>query len=116
MRQVVVAFGTALLSTNIQNRTPVHFARLAERATPFSAAGEFVSLATARLQASGLDPLAARAAALSLLGRQLQQQAAVLAFDDAFLLTTFIIIAGVLIALLLRRVVISEAGRAMIAE
>jgi EmrB/QacA subfamily drug resistance transporter len=116
MRQVVVAFGTALLSTHIQNLTPFHFARLAERATPFSPAGEFVSLAAARLQAAGLGPLQAQAAALSLLGGQLRQQAAVLAFDDAFMLTTFIVIAGVVLALFLRRVVISEASRAMVAE
>jgi EmrB/QacA subfamily drug resistance transporter len=116
MRQVVVAFGTALLSTHIQNRTPFHFALLAERATPFSPAGEFVNLAAARLQAAGLGTLQAQAGALALLSRQLQQQAAVLAFDDAFLLTTFITIAGVVIALFLRRVVISEASRAVVAE
>jgi energy-converting hydrogenase Eha subunit E len=51
-----------------------------------------------------------------LLGRQLQLQATILAYDDAFLLTTVIIVGGVLIALFLRRVVISEDGRAGIAE
>jgi len=116
MRQVVVAFGTALLSTYVQNRTPIHFARLAEQATPFSVAGEFVGQAAARLQALGLDQLQAQATALGLLGRQLQQQATVFAFDDAFLLTTLIIAAGVFIALLLRRVVISEGGRAATME
>jgi EmrB/QacA subfamily drug resistance transporter len=116
MRQVVVAFGTALLSTQVQNRVPVHFARLVEQATPFSPAGEFVSQAAASLQAQGLDQLQAQAAALQLLGRQLQLQATILAYDDAFLLTTLIIVGGVLIALFLRRVVISEDGRAGIAE
>jgi DHA2 family multidrug resistance protein len=116
MRQVVVAFGTALLSTQVQDRVPVHFARLAEQATSFSPAAEFVSQAAAGLQAQGLDQLQAQAAALVLLGRQLQLQATILAYEDAFLLTTVIIVGGVFIALFLRRVVISEGGRAGITE
>lgn len=116
MRQVMVAFGTALLSTQVQNRVPVHFARLVEQATPFSPAGEFVSQAAASLQAQGLDQLQAQTAALQLLGRQLQLQATILAYDDAFLLTTLIIIGGVFIALFLRRVVISEESQAAIVE
>jgi EmrB/QacA subfamily drug resistance transporter len=116
MRQVVVAFGTALLSTHIQNRTPFHFALLAERATPFSPAGEFVNLVAARFQAGGLGPLRAQAAALALLSEQLQRQAAILAFDDAFMLITFIAITGVILALFLRNVVVSEASQSVVAE
>jgi EmrB/QacA subfamily drug resistance transporter len=116
MRQVIVAFGTALLSTQVQNRVPVHFSRLAELATPFSPAAAFVSQAAAALQSRGLDQLHAQAAALTLLGQELQLQATVLAYDDAFLLTTLIIVGGVFIALFLRRVVISEESRATLAE
>jgi len=116
MRQVMVAFGTALLSTQVQNRVPVHFARLVEQATPFSPAGEFVSQAAASLQAQGLDQLQAQAAALQLLGRQLQLRATILAYDDAFLLTTIVIIGGVFIALFLRQVVVSEESQAAIVE
>ena len=116
MRQVIVAFGTALLSTHVQNRVPVHFTRLVELATPFSPAGEFVSQLAAQLQTQGLDQLHAQAEALQLLGLQLQREATIFAYQDAFLLTTLIICGGVIIALFLKRVVVSEEGQAMIAE
>jgi EmrB/QacA subfamily drug resistance transporter len=116
MRQVIVAFGTALLSTHVQNRVPVHFTRLVELATPFSPAGEFVSQVAAQLQTQGLDQLHAQAEALQLLGLQLQREATIFAYQDAFLLTTLIICGGVIIALFLKRVVVSEEGQAMIAE
>jgi MFS family permease len=116
MRQVIVAFGTALLATQVQNRTPVHFARLAEQATPFSPAGDFVSQVTALLQARGLDQLHAQAAALQALGRQLQLEATIFAYDDAFLLTTLILAVGVLLSLFLRRVAIEDGGQTALAE
>jgi EmrB/QacA subfamily drug resistance transporter len=116
MRQVIVAFGTALLATQVQNRTPVHFARLAEQATPFSPAGDFVSQVTALLQARGLDQLHAQAAALQALGRQFQLEATIFAYDDAFLLTTLILAGGVLLSLFLRRVIIEGGEQAALVE
>ena len=112
MRQVVVAFGTALLATHVQNRTPVHFARLAEQATPFSPAGDFVNQVTVRLQAQGLDQLHAYAAALQAPGRQLRQEAIIFAYDDAFMLTTLILIGGIILSLLLRPVTIEGGEQA----
>src|SRR5262245_45635431 len=101
-RQVVVAFGTALLSTYVQNRRPIHFAHLAERATPFSPTASAVNQLAALYQKYGLDLLHARAQALRLIGLQIRLQATILAFRDAFILTTAIVGCGVLIALLLR--------------
>jgi EmrB/QacA subfamily drug resistance transporter len=102
-RQVVVAFGTALLSTYVQNRTPIHFAHLAERTTPSSPTASALNQLAALYQKYGLDLLHARAQALRLIGLQIRLQATILAFRDAFILTTWIVGCGVLIALLLRR-------------
>jgi hypothetical protein len=87
MRQLVVSFGTALLSTFVQNRQPVHFACLAEQATIFSPAASLVAGLTAVLQTRGYDPISAHLLALRILALQLQGQATILAFDDVFLLT-----------------------------
>lgn len=116
MRQVIVAFGTALLATHVQNRTTVHFARLAEQATPFSPAGDFVNQVTGFLQTQGIDQLHAHATALQVLGRQLRLEATIFAYDDAFLLTTLILAGGVLLSLFLRRVIIEGREQAMLVE
>lgn len=102
LRQVVVAFGTALLSTYVQNRTPIHYAHLAERVTPLSAAGQLVARLTALLQSRGFGPQQARALALYVVGGEVRLQATMLAFRDAFLLAAGIVAFGGLIALLLR--------------
>lgn len=102
LRQVVVAFGTALLSTYVQNRTPIHYAHMAERVTPASPTGMLISRITALYQGRGLDLVQAQAAALRAIGGQIRLQATILAFRDAFLLTTVIVSFGALIALFLR--------------
>lgn len=101
-RQVVVAFGTALLSTYVSNRTPVHYAHMAERVTPISPTGHLIDLVSALYQRYGLDALHARAAALRIIGLRLRLQATLLGFHDAFLLTAGIVAVGGLLALLLR--------------
>jgi len=103
-RQVVVAFGTALLSTYVQNREPLHFAHLAERVTASSPAALLVGQITGFFQSRGVDSLDARGLALRVLAGQLQLQAAILAFRDAFILTTAIVAVGACIALFLRPV------------
>ncbi|MEI7770016.1 MAG: DHA2 family efflux MFS transporter permease subunit [Chloroflexales bacterium] len=102
LRQVVVAFGTALLSTYVQNKTPVHFAHLAERITPASPTGQIIGRLAALYQSRGLDTAHAQAAALRLIGLQVRLQATILGFRDAFLLTAMIVSCGGLIAMLLR--------------
>ncbi len=102
MRQVVVAFGTALLSTYVENRQPLHFAHLAEQVTAFSRSGLFVNQVAAYFQSRGFDQLRAQAAALGVVTGQLQLQATILAFRDAFLLTMMIVASSTLIALWLR--------------
>jgi DHA2 family multidrug resistance protein len=110
MRQVVVAFGTALLSTYVQTRTPIHFAHLAERVTASSPTALAIARLTGLYQTRGLDLLHARAAALRLIGLQVRLQSTILAFRDAFILTTGIVTCGVIIALFLRRADRPAAG------
>ncbi|MFL5801750.1 MAG: DHA2 family efflux MFS transporter permease subunit [Roseiflexaceae bacterium] len=111
-RQVVVAFGTALLSTYVQNREPLHFAHLAERVTASSPASLLVGQITGFFQSRGVDSLDARGLALRVLAGQLQLQAAILAFRDAFILTTAIVAVGACIALFLRPVAKQARGQA----
>jgi EmrB/QacA subfamily drug resistance transporter len=101
-RQVIVAFGTALLSTYVQNRVPLHFAHLAERATPSSPSALLVSQLTGLFQSRGVDQLHAHALALRAFAGRIQLQATLLAFRDAFVLTTAIVAVGAGIALFLR--------------
>ncbi|MFN8456446.1 MAG: DHA2 family efflux MFS transporter permease subunit [Anaerolineae bacterium] len=105
MRQVVVAFGTAILSTYVENRQPLHFAHLAEKVTAFSPAGLLINRMLAYFQGRGFDQLRAQAAALEIAAGQLQLQATILAFRDAFLLTMMIVAGSTLIAFWLRSAV-----------
>jgi DHA2 family multidrug resistance protein len=118
MRQVVVAFGTALLSTYVQNREPAHFAHLAERVTPSSPTALLVGQLTALFQSRGFDQLHARALALQALAGQLHLQATLFSFRDAFILTTSIVGVGAVMALFLRRVTPNResTGEPMIME
>lgn len=102
MRQVIVAFGTALLATYVQNREPIHFAHLAERATPTSLPAQLAARITQLFISRGYDQLHARSLALSLLAGEFHLQSTILAFRDAFILTTAIVGVGVCIAFFLR--------------
>ena len=101
-RQVVVAFGLAMLSTYVEGRLPLHFAHIAERATAASPARFFVGQLTSRFQAQGFSPPTAQGLALQQLGQQIRLHATILSYRDAFLLTTFIVATGLIIALTLK--------------
>src|SRR5712692_3636311 len=100
--QVAGTFGTAILTTYLQDRIPLHFAHLAEQATISSSAATFVAQVTQDLQAHGFNAQAAHTGALQILAQNLQQQATVLAFDDTYLLAASIAAIGIFIALFLR--------------
>src|SRR6266852_1924896 len=102
MSQVAGSFGTATLTTYLQDRVPLHFAHLAEQATISSSAATFVAQITQDLEAHGFNALAAHTGALQILAQNLQQQATVLAFDDTYLLAASIAAIGVFIAFFLR--------------
>jgi len=113
MRQVAASLGTAALATYVQNRIPTHFAHLAEQASIFSPAANFVTRVMLGLEARGYTAISAHITALNLLSFQIQKQATVMAFDDTYLLAAAIAVPGIIIALFLRGrpKVIQEAGR-----
>ena len=113
LRQVMGSLGTAMLATFVQNRTPIHFAHLAEQATVFSPAATFVTQTTRALLARGFAPATAHMLALRILALQIQSQATVMAFDDAYLLASAIASLSIIIAICLRGrpKVIQERGR-----
>ncbi len=113
MRQVAGSLGTAALATYVQNRVPTHFAHLAEQASIFSPAANFVTRIMLGLEARGYNAISAHIAALNLLSFQIQKQATVMAFDDTYLLAAAIAVPGIIIALFLRGrpKVIQEAGK-----
>jgi EmrB/QacA subfamily drug resistance transporter len=102
LAQVAGSFGTATLTTYLQDRVPLHFAHLAEQATISSSAATFVAQITQDLEAHGYNVQAAHTGALQILAQNLQQQATVLAFDDTYLLAASIAAIGIFIAFFLR--------------
>jgi DHA2 family multidrug resistance protein len=90
MRNVFQSFGIALLGTIVQTQTIVHTATLSQAVTPYSAPGQFLSQIGLLLQLQGhLSDAAAHAGALVFLVGQIEQQATVLAFGDAYRFTFF---------------------------
>jgi len=102
LSQIAASFGTAIMATYLQNRTPVHFAHLAEQATSDSPAATYVAQVMQGLEAHGFSAQAAHMAALQILAQNLQQQATTLAFDDTYLLAATIAALGIFVALFLR--------------
>jgi len=114
MRQVMSSLGTALLATFVQNRIPVHFAYLTGQATVFSPAATLANEMTRYLMAQGTDAVTAHLQALNYLALLIQQQATVMAFDDAYLLAASISAVGIIIAFSLRgrpRVIQQQQGQ-----
>jgi len=101
-RQLGGSIGVALLTTMLDKRTTYHRAMLAENLT----AGDLHTLerlgALARgLLQQGLDAETARRAALALLDRTLNLQAAVMSFSDTFLATAALLLASLPLVFLL---------------
>ena len=82
------AVGLAVINTMINDRSALHYDRLAERVSWGRAvAEERMAEMTANLSAGGLD---GQAAAIGQLAHAVQREASVLAFSDVFLALTFL--------------------------
>jgi DHA2 family multidrug resistance protein len=99
MRNIVQSFGIAMLSTIVQTQSVVHAARLGWQVRPDTLQGLFLTQVGGALQAAnGLSaPAASIAAAAAVMG-QIRQQAAVLAFGDAYWVTFAAAIAAFVVA------------------
>jgi hypothetical protein len=102
MRNVFQSFGIALLSTIVQTQTTVHTRVLEWNVRPDTMPGQFLEQLTIHLQLSNNlpDPTATVAAMQIMLG-QITQQAAVLAFGDAYRVTFFAAVLAFFLGMLL---------------
>jgi DHA2 family multidrug resistance protein len=102
MRNVFQSFGIALLGTIVQTQTTTHVATLSQEVTLTSSSGQFLGQMGLLLQLrDGLGGAAAHANAVLLIFGQIERQASVLAFGDAYRFTFFAAILAILLSLLL---------------
>lgn len=98
MRNLGGAIGIALCGTVLNNRTNLHFSRLADHLNSASLSlGDYLQSRTAALIFNGLSPDAAHTAALQSLASLTLREARTQAFSDAF----WLIMVGFCIAALL---------------
>ncbi len=89
LRFVISSLAVAVIATLVQSQTTVHYSHLAEQVTPASRLGQLVPLLQALFiqQGGAISVQAAYAAALQTISGLLEQQATVLAMQDAFFLS-----------------------------
>lgn len=102
LRNVFQSFGIALLGTIVQTQTVTHSVLISQQVTPTSVAGQFVSQVSTLLQIhNNLSQAHAYSTALMLLLGQIERQASVLAFGDAYRFTFFAALLAILLSFLL---------------
>lgn len=96
---VIAALGTFLV-----NREAYHFQRFGEHVSVFAraASDRLQALIGAFIARGGVDPHTARAQALGVIHFQIQKQALIAAFDDAFLVLTIVSAIAVVLAFFAR--------------
>lgn len=100
IRQVGSSFSIAILSSVIQARHDLHYARVAEHTTVDSpAVADLLNQLVTHFQLQGLPGQSSMAMAISILQKQAGLQAAVMAFHDAFLTATIFAVLGLVPAL-----------------
>ena len=100
IRQVGSSFSIAILSSVIQARHDLHYARVAEHTTVNSpAVADLLNQLVTHFQLQGLPGQSSTAMAVSILQKQAGLQAAVMAFHDAFLTATIFAVLGLVPAL-----------------
>jgi len=102
-RAIASSLGIAILATLVQTQSKVHFAYLAERVTPTSPLGLLIPRLQALFVARGFTVNNAYAAALRVIAGKLQQQAYVLAIQNAFSLTVIVAILAIISVFFVRR-------------
>lgn len=111
-RQLGGLLGVAGLQTLIDQRLANASAALGSHVTAGSAAlGERLGQSAAMLTNRGMDALAAGRAALGLLGRSVNEQAAVLAFDSAFLAVAMLFVVAAPMLVVIKGVLARRARR-----
>ncbi len=112
VRSVSSALAVALVSTLVATRTTFHYVHLAEQVTPGSPAGQALQQKAAYLVSQGMTQQNALLVAMEQTIKQLQQQAFLLAMNDAFLISLGVVFATVFIVLFTFRSPHKKATRA----
>jgi EmrB/QacA subfamily drug resistance transporter len=102
VRFISSSLGVAVLATLVQTQTTVHYVHLAEGVTADSPIGQLVQQQVAFYMARGASLQAATAAAVLPLISRLQQQAYMLAINDAFLLSVALAIIATIAVIFIR--------------
>ncbi len=96
--------GIAILSTEVTRREQFHDTRIGERITTYSLAlQDRIATGQARFIVKGFDPVTAKLQAYGALQRIVQQQASIMAFNDAFLLVGYSLLLGAIIVWFCKR-------------
>jgi hypothetical protein len=101
IRQIGSAVGVAILTSLIQERTPWHYAHLADTAAPWSYTVQSFEPLTSLFQGWGFQASEAQMLNLLTLFRMAQEKATVLAFQDAFYINMLLGLIAILPALFL---------------
>lgn len=101
IRQIGSAVGVAILTSLIQERTPWHYAHLADTVNPWSYTVQSLEPLTSLLQGWGFQASEAQMLNLLTLFRMAQEKATVLAFQDAFYINMILGLIAILPALFL---------------
>ncbi len=101
-RFVVSSLAVAVIATLVQTQTSVHYAHLAEQVTAASPLGRLVPAIQALLMQQGASATLAYQTAIQFLAEFLQQQAAILAMQDAFRLSLVLTLMAIISAFFVR--------------
>ncbi len=101
-RSIASSLGIAVLATLVQTQSKVHFAYLAERVTATSQLGLLVPRIQALFVVHGASLSNARSATLQIIDGLLQQQAFVLAIQNAFSVTVVVCVLAMIAVLFIR--------------
>jgi EmrB/QacA subfamily drug resistance transporter len=101
-RFVMSSFAVAVMATLVQTQTAVHYAHLAEKVTPSSQLGQLLPGIQALFMQHGASASAAYTAAVQVLIGLVQEQATVLAMQDAFRVSVVLAGVGVVAAFFVR--------------
>jgi hypothetical protein len=99
---VTSSLAVAVMATLVQTQTAVHYGHLAEQVTPSSPLGMLIPTLQAAFMSQGASSSAAYAAAIQEVVGLVQQQATVLAMQDAFRVSMLLTGVAIVAALFVR--------------